>query len=208
MSSNIIHDNTNYLSFTNSLYDKCNTEIKEKESNGPYNYITDSVYESNKQCYVGQSPFMHNQFKSIPQTLIDTESDLRNQTRILSRCPESRFDPTKLNNCSDCAKCNQGLPCGCSHCKDTRNEQKLVDCKNDFLVPNYTRVKKPCNIFSGITINRFSPLCEDLQDLNTIQSNSYIGSSTRLAVRDAFRKEPVQNLKLQKPMFPVAPYRL
>lgn len=200
MSNNtVVRDNSksNYLSFTNSLYDDCNIQKKEQESTGPYQWITDNVNESVNSCFVGQSPFMHNKFQSIPTNLVDTESDLRNQTRLLSRCPESRFDPTKLDNCKECDKCNEGLPCGCAHCKDTRNNQKLKDCETDFLVPSYTRVKKPCNIFSGITINRFSPLCSDLQDLNTIQSNSYIGSNTRLAVRDAFRKEPIQNLKLQ-----------
>lgn len=211
---------SNKQAFTNSLYDQCNIQKKEQESTGPYNWITDNINESKNPCFVGQSPFMHNQFQSIPMNLVDAESDLRNQTRLLSRCPEARFDPTKLDNCQLCEKCNQGLPCGCTHCKDTKHQQKLTDCTTEFLVPSYTRVKKPCNIFSGITINRFHPLCNDLQDLNTIQSNSYIGSNTRLAVRDAFRKEPVQNLKLQKPMwqafliehhafqqFPVASYK-
>lgn len=206
--NSVVHDNDNYLSFTNSLYDKCNTEKKQQETTGPFNYITDNIHESKESCYVSQSPFMHKQFQSIPINLIDIESDLRNQTRHLSRCPEARFDPTKLDNCQQCDKCNQGLPCGCSHCKDAKHQQKLIDCKTDFLVPSYTRVKKPCNIFSGITINRFNPLCNDVQDLNTIQSNSYIGSNTRLQVKDAFRKEPVQNLKLQKPMFPTNSFRL
>ena len=195
-----VYDNrqSDYLSFTNSLYDNCNIKKKEQESTGPYNWITDKVNESQNPCFVGQSPFMHNQFQSIPTNLVDAESDLRNQTRLLSRCPEARFDPTKLDNCQQCEKCNQGLPCGCAHCKDTRYNQKLTDCTTDFLVPSYTRVKKPCNIFSGITINRFNPLCDDLQDTNKIQSNSYIGANTRLQIRDAFRNEPLQNLKLQK----------
>ena len=209
MDNIIVHDNK-YASFTNSLYDECNIQKKEQETTGPYNWITDSVYESQNPCFVGQSPFMHNQFQSIPTNLVDTESDLRNQTRHLSRCPEARYDPTKLDNCKQCDKCNQGLPCGCTHCKDTKHNQTLIDCSTDFLVPNYTRVKKPCNIFSGITINRFNPICNDPQDLHTIQSNSYIGTNTRLNIRDAFRKEPIQNLQLQTvaPLFPVAGYRL
>lgn len=178
----------NYFSFTNSLYDSCNIDKKNQESTGPYKWISDSVNESKNNCYVNQSPFMHNNFQSIPMELVDTESDLRNQTRNLSRCPETRFDPTKLNNCKNCTKCNEGLPCECKHCRQTKYENKLKDCISPFLVPDYTRVNKSCNIFSGITINRFAPLYEDLQDTNKIQSNSYIGSNTRLLVKDAFKQ--------------------
>jgi len=171
--------------FTKNLYDKCNIEKKNQESVGPYQYITEPVYESNDKCFENQSPFIH---KNIPTFKIDIESDLRNQTRILSKCPETRFDPTKLENCKKCEKCNEGLPCDCKHCRDTRYENELKECKTKDLIPTYTRTNKPCNIFSGITINRFHPLCEDLQDLNTIHSNNYIGFNTRLVVKDAFNK--------------------
>jgi hypothetical protein len=93
-----------------------------------------------------------------------------------------------MANCTDCTNCNEGLPCGCSHCVKTKIEF-LKDCndvKTTFLTPEYTRVKRPCNILSGITINRFDPLCDDLQSLNKIQDNSYIGTNTRLSVRDTF----------------------
>ena len=113
---------------------------------------------------------MHNPFKSIPATSIDIENDLRNQTRILSRCPGTRFDPTSAKNLQD------------------NKYQSLPDCKDNILVPEYTRVNRPCNILSGISINRFHPLCEDLQDMNKIQANNYIGSNTRLQVKDAFEQ--------------------
>lgn len=176
----------NYSSFTNSLYDDCNIDKKNQESTGPYNWVTDNLNELNS-CYVKQSPFMHNNFQSIPSNLVDAESELRNQTRHLSRCPEEKFDPTKLNNCKNCSKCNQGLPCSCKHCKETQYQNKLKDCISPFLVPDYTRTNKSCNIFSGITINRFNPLFTNSQDFNTIQSNSYIGTNTRLDIKDAFK---------------------
>jgi hypothetical protein len=136
---------------------------------------------------------MHNSFNNIPSNSIDIENDLRNSTRQLSRCPESRFDPTKLENCKSCDNCNQGLPCGCYHCKDTKTQNKLNETSDcDKLIPEYTRINKPCNIFNGISINRFNPLCEDLQDTNKIQSNSYIGTNTRLQVKDTFKdKKPI-----------------
>lgn len=175
-----------HFSFSNSLYDKCNLDKKNQESIEPFNWITDSVYENNSACFVKQSQFTHNQFKNIPSSVIDIESDLRNQNRVLSRCPETRYDPTKFLNCKDCKKCDQGLPCSCLHCQQTKQDSFIKECKDNSLVPEYTRINKSCNIFSGITINRFTPLFEDVQDLNKIQSNSYAGANTRLQIKDAY----------------------
>lgn len=180
-----------HFSFTKSLYDECNLEKKEQESTGPFRWITDSIYENPEKCNINSSPFMHNQFKSVPSAAVEIENDLRNQTRVLSRCPSARFDPSKVVN-------------------DNKFTSKLEDCKSQTLVPEYTRINKPCNIFSGISINRFHPLCEDLQDTNKIQSNSYIGTNTRLQVKDAFK----QNRELEStrsgtvPLFNPNPYTL
>ena len=184
-----------YNPFTNSLYDKCNLNKKDQESTGPFNYITSNIYENNNSCFLSESPFMHNQFPSIPANIIDAESDLRNQTRLLSRCPETRFDPTKNLNCKDCKNCDSGIPCECGHCRDRTHENTINECNGSFrgLIPNYTRIEKPCNVFSGVTINRFESLCENHQDLNNIQSNNYIGTNTRLQVKDVYTTQKNQN---------------
>lgn len=176
---------SSHFSFSNSLYDECNINKRQIESVAPFKYMTDNIYENKNNCFVGISPFMHKQFHNIPPNSVDIENDLRNRNRPLSRCPETQFDPTKLNNCKACQQCNEGLPCSCLHCQDAKLQNKLTDCEKG-LVPEYTRVNKPCNIFSGISINRFHPLCEDLQDSSKIQSNNYIGTNTRLQVKDAF----------------------
>ena len=111
---------------------------------------------------------MHNPFKSIPFQNIDAESNLRGQTRNLSRCPSEKYNPYTE------PKVEFPIP---------------KECESKGLVPEYTRINKPCNIFSGISINRFHPLCEDVQQLNKIQSNSYAGVNTRLQVKDAFAKK-------------------
>jgi hypothetical protein len=160
---------SSHFSFTNSLYDECNLDKKLKESVAPFNWITDAVYEHKDNCDMDASPFMHNHFKSIPSAAVDVEADLHNRNRLLSRCPETRFDPSKVVS-------------------DNKFSSKRENCKNQGLVPEYTRINKPCNIFSGISINRFHPLCEDLQDTNKIQSNSYIGTNTRLQIKDAFNE--------------------
>lgn len=155
-----------HFSFTRSAYDSCALNKKNQESTDPFNYSTDSaVVESREACFQGAAPFQHSPFHSIPVENIDIESDLRGQTRVLTKCPSGKFNPNDQ--------------------QDSTN--KVRECTNNLLVPEYTRINKPCGLFSGITINRFHPLCEDLQALNKIHSNTYIGSNTRLQVKDAFK---------------------
>lgn len=179
-------EQTTHFTFSKSLYDECNIKKKEQESTGPFKWITDSVYESPSACFLDESPFMHNNFYSIPSNKVDVESDLRNQTRLLTRCPEGRFNP--LINSTSCPKFNSGLPCECKDCKEAKKVFELHDCEKSGLIPESTRTKRPCNILSGISINRFDPLYEDLQDSQKIQSNSFIGVNTRMQVKDAYKK--------------------
>lgn len=154
-----------HFSFTRNSYDQCELEKKYQESTHPFKYTTDTIVsENNDSCFLNASPFMHNQFRSIPRGVVDIESELRGQTRILSNCPSLKYNP---------------------HNQEAI-DFKVSECTDKGLIPEYTRVNKPCNIFAGITINRFHPLCDDLQNLNNIHSNKYIGNNTRLQVKDAY----------------------
>lgn len=156
-----------HFSFTRNLYDDCELQTLEKESAGPGKYATDILTaEPKNACYIGISPFQHNQFYSIPQQNVDVESDLYGRTRNLSRCPDKKYNPHRDNK---------------------QFPYTLRDCEKQELVPEHTRLKRPCNVLSGISINRFDPLCEDIQLLRTIHNNSYIGSNTRLFVKDTFK---------------------
>lgn len=156
-----------HFSFTRNLYDKCALDKKNQESTSPFEWMTDSnIVKSQKSCYQGTSPFMHNPLNSIPLDKVDIESDLRGQNYSNSRCPTHKYNPELQK----------------------KYKHDLQDCENE-LVPEYTRLNKSCNIFSGISINRFSPLCDDVQNLDKIHNNNYIGSNTRLLVKDAFKKK-------------------
>jgi hypothetical protein len=156
-----------HFSFTRNLYDNCALEKKDQESKAPFQWVTDStVIESDKSCYQRSTPYMHKPFSGIPKTSVDVESDLRGQTIKLSRCPQNKFNPEKQE----------------------KKDIQLTDCTDTDLLPEFTRLNKSCNMFSGISINRFHPLCEDVQELEKIQENSYIGMNTRLAMRDAHNK--------------------
>jgi hypothetical protein len=157
-----------HFSFTRASYDKCAIEKKDQESSGPFDWVTDkSIYESKDVCFQSTSPFMQNPFRSIPNNMIDIESDLRGHKYQVSKCPTHKYDPSRSD----------------------RLDTSVKECENNGLVPEYTRLNKSCNIFSGMSINRFHPLCEDLQQLNKIHSNSYIGTNTRLQIKDAFKNK-------------------
>jgi hypothetical protein len=153
-----------HFSFTRNIYDSCASGQKTQESQASFEYATDSsIVESQAACFVGSAPFQQNPFRSVPTHNIDAESELRGQNYNLTRCASEMFQPG--------AKPIQTVT--------------LNECKDDKLVPQYTRNNKACNL-SGITINRFHPLCDDLQDLSKIHNNTVIGSNTRLQIKDAF----------------------
>jgi hypothetical protein len=154
-----------HFSFSRSLYDECSLAKKDSESKGPFQWVTDKyVKESDESCFQASAPFKHNPINGVPESHLDIESDLRGQTRPLSRCPAAKYDPTQ----------KQAVIA------------KLKECVSDKLVPEYTRINKPCNIFSGMSVNRFHPLCDDLQANVNIPSNSIFGKNTRLQVKDTY----------------------
>lgn len=162
-----------HFSFTRSSADECALSQKNQESSAPLSYMTDSNVSLNKDaCLVNASPFMQNPFKSIPSSIVDIESDLRIQTHSLSKCADSQFNPDTS--------------------KPINFEWKK--CANDDLVPQYTRIDKPCNVFSGVTIDRFHPVDPSVQNLSQIQHNNYIGTNTRLQIKDAYRNSLTNGL--------------
>lgn len=158
-----------HFSFSRALYDDCSLKKKNQESVAPFEWATDSsVIESKQSCYFAASPFMHNPFNSVPSNIVDIESDLKGQTRQLSKCPETRFNPNT-------AKALQWA--------------QLPECVSKDLVPEYTRLNRSCNVLSEVSINRFNPLCSNPQESNKIHSNEFIGTNTRLQIKDAFKTE-------------------
>jgi len=157
-----------HFSFTRTAYDECALKKKNQESLSPFEWITDSnLVESKQVCYHSTSPFMQNPFRSIPQNAIDIESELRGTNFKNSKCPDDKYNPEKPYK--------------------SKFNIELNECGKTDLVPEYTRINKPCNIFSGININRFHPLCEDLQDMGKIHDNNFIGMNTRLQIKDTYK---------------------
>ena len=162
-----------HFSFSRSIYDECEVKSSDEQSVAPFNWTTDpAVVENKMSCFHAASPYSHNPYKSIPVDAIDAESDLKNLTRNLSRCPEKKFNPAEALNVA--------FP-------------TTAECKDTSLVPEYTRTNKSCNIFAGITINRFDPLFENHQELHKIHHNAFAGVNTRLQIKDAYKKQNEMN---------------
>lgn len=169
---------SSYNIFTNNLYDDCNLEKKNQESVGPYNWVIDNVKHAG--CFHNDSPYMQSNANNVPNNLVDIENNIRNQQRKKTRCIHDKHIPSKNYDCSDCDK---NVYCNC----ETKNVLKDSECSG-FLKADYTRKSKSVNL-SGISINRFSILNENLQDLNKIHGNNIIGLNTRLFVKDNFNKK-------------------
>lgn len=162
-----------------SLYEP--TLSKRKEYNDTMsqfsgNYQTNNVFMSTKpniNCFNSYHNF-GNQISNV----IDKESELRSYKY------DNNYKP--VNYCTDCPKCNKGLPCNCSHCVENIHGTLNIDCQ--FLISQPTRLDKK-NERQQYTEYRFDPVtCVETQRLDRIHDNSYIGISSRLANKESIRR--------------------
>lgn len=89
------------MSFTRNIYDSCayKTFLSENKSAGNY-MLYPGKYYNNSQCRIKQGLVGGNNVSLSVTNLVDLESDLRGQTRKLSDCPPSKYNPktNKYNN--------------------------------------------------------------------------------------------------------------
>lgn len=156
-----------HFSFTRAADDDCAIMKEYQESTGPFEWRTDkTVVESKDACFLSASPFQQTPFPDIPGNVIDIDSELKGRTRPLSKCPSKKYLPSE-----------KALP-----------PNPIKDCDDLRLIPEHTRTSRPCNVLSGVTIDRFDPLQEEHQVLERIHNNTIIGKNTRLQIRDAYKQ--------------------
>ena len=112
------------MSFTRSFYDACAYNKELRQSTSVLDYVLDpnKFYNCNP-CRIELGTFGGNNVSLSKDNLVNVESDLRNQTRQLSRCPERKYLP----ECEGC-DCNEGLPCGGDSCVDRVPRTDLPSC--------------------------------------------------------------------------------
>lgn len=124
------------MSFTRVIYDDCayGTRLNENQNVLHYNLDTNKFYNCN-QSRIDFGLLGGNQISQTTENLVDLESDLRNQTRLYSRCPTRKYRPT-----CDVAQCSNynGYPCG-----DPKCQPNMIHMKENTLIdyrPRYNNV--------------------------------------------------------------------
>ncbi len=84
------------MSLSRTVYDECVYEQNLKQSTTPLSFILDPIqYQNNNQCRMELGIVGGNAVSHVQGNLVDTESDLRGQTRPSAQCPQSRYFPAK-----------------------------------------------------------------------------------------------------------------
>jgi len=116
------------MSFTRPIYDSCEYSKRLHESEGVLSYNVDAnKFYNCDQKRVDFGLLGGNNISQSGENLVDLESDLRNQTRLYSRCPTRKFRPSC--DVSACGNTN-GYPCGDNKCQPKMHhmqETNLID---------------------------------------------------------------------------------
>jgi len=125
------------MSFNRCMYDNCSFNERNKESTSPGNYMLyPGKFYNNNQVRIAKGIVAGNEVSLSKNNLVDLESDLRGQTRILSNCSKNKYSP----KCSWCRNCKDGLPCGCIDCQES-----LIDLQTKHMF-SYNEVTMPDKI--------------------------------------------------------------
>lgn len=193
-----------YKALTRASYDDCAYATRLHESTSPLLYqINPEAYESCKKCHQAYPGFigkMGGMGFGIGPDRVDIDSDLRGQTRLQSRCPSHKYNPHSYNYCGACTKCDQGLPCGCPHCR-TRDVSGLKDCRPGIIPVEAqdTRAFDSCNPTRAPYIDRFDYLGCNPQSADRIfnyPDNRRLGAETRMDMRDYCGSDMTQAKKV------------
>lgn len=113
------------MSFTRPIYDPCAYSKELDESTSTLNYVLDpNKWYNCNECRNEFGLVAGNNVSRYSGNLVDLESDLRNQTRLYSRCPSKKYLP----KCKDSCKHSSGTPCGSRACQPD-NLYHLPSCQ-------------------------------------------------------------------------------
>lgn len=200
-----------FKSNTMQIYDDCSYRQSLNESTSPLMYqINPIAYESCTKCHMSYPGFIGSLGGAaggfgVGPDRVDIDSDLRGQTRLQSRCPTHKYNPTSYKNCAGarCRNYNDGLPCGCPECQ-TRDVSNLKDCRPGIIPVESldTRAFDACNKTKNAYSNRFDYLCHSPQDPARIffyGNNRRLGAETRLDIRDSCGSDQINCAKMNPP---------
>lgn len=153
-------------------YDKESIDTDLKQSTDPLIYALDPVFAEqyhpvfpNEIGWIGKQGVSYD--SRIP--MIDTESELFNITRVLSKDPKFKYHPKCIDLINGNPKCQPNL----YHFPIDRNFSYQS-----------TRLVDPPSTLREIGVNRFQPLCMNPQDPCRWEHPGEIGINYRLVAKD------------------------
>ncbi len=171
--------------YSRSKYDVGSHEIDTRQSTLAVEYMLDPTYAERcaGQCrpaapgWIGKQGVSYN--TQIP--LIDTESELKNLNRVLTRDPNYKYLPYCPNcgECNDSTPCGQGVSKGCENCQPKMYHFNACGNRDE-----YTRLSNPICTLKETGVNRFDPICMNPQDENRWLQPSEIGINSRMIFKD------------------------
>ena len=161
--------------WSRTKYDQESLAKDLKQSMGPMEYLLDPNYaERNHPRLVTEIGWIGKQGISYRtgQPIVDTESDLFNLGRTLTR-DAGKYRPECITqNCI-------GVINGCDACQPPMAHLPLSGIRDEF-----TRLSNPVMTMREVGINRFQPICLNPQDPSRWEHPGEIGINYRMIVKD------------------------
>ena len=170
--------------WSRTKYDQGSLDVDTRQATAAVEYILDPTYaERCLSCRAPDSGWIGKQGISYDTTIpiIDTESDLFNLNRLLTRDPNYKYIPycPMCGECADGQVCGQGVTSGCKNCQKKLFHFPSCDIKNE-----YTRLSNPLCTLKETGVNRFQPINLNPQDPTRWLAQSEVGINYRLIVKD------------------------
>ena len=165
-------------------YDEGTLEIDTRQSTAPLEYLLDPNYaERCNQCFATGEGWIAKQGVSYDTSkpLVDTESELFQLNRLLTKDPNYRYLPScpQCNGCDSGLICGDGFGSGCAQC-----QPKLFNfagCGSRF---EFSRLSNPTCTLKESGVNRFDIVCLNPQDPTRWEVQGEVGICSRMVFVD------------------------
>jgi hypothetical protein len=162
--------------WSRAKYDPAYIDVDTKQSTAPLTFALDPNYaERCQRCLPTEVGWIGKQGVSYDTTrpIVDTESDLFNITRILSKDPSYKYRPQCITD--QCI----GVMNDCNACQPKLYNFPICGIRNE-----YTRYSNPISTLKETGVNRFQPICLNPQDPTRWLPQGEIGINYRMVVKD------------------------
>lgn len=162
--------------WSRSKYDQDYLRIDTQQSTTPLQFALEPNYaEHCHRCLPTEVGWIGKQGVSFDtrRPMVDTESDLFNLNRVLTKDPQYKYHPQCMT--SQCV----GVMNDCDQCQPPLHHLPVCEIKNES-----TRLSNPISTLKETGVNRFQPICLDPQDRTRWEHPGEVGINYRMVVKD------------------------